>query len=325
MPSCVGNRAYAAVVLRGMSDERRLSMLIAAVAALSLVLVACSGAGASPSPASSDGSSGAPTVAPSASDSASDDALEHETGATDILLRYEEGGGFVMPAFAATLVPHFTLYGDGTIVFRDPSEEFPQAEGSVFKSDPLKTAKLSEEQIQDLLKLALDEGGLAQARAEYRNDMIADASTAIFTITAGGQTKTVNVYALGLEVDGMEDAAARKAFLGLAQTLTKIDEGGIVTATDYVPTAYRGILMESPGVVAPDIRAWPWADIEVTDFQPDPDPNKLQFPHRLMTPAEVEVLGVDGYEGGFMNMIVKADGAMTYTFSLRPLLPDESK
>ena len=27
--------------------------------------------------------------------------------------------------------------------------------------------------------------------------MIADASTAIFTITAGGQTKTVNVYALG--------------------------------------------------------------------------------------------------------------------------------
>jgi hypothetical protein len=304
-----------------MSDERRLFLPIVAVSALSLVLIACSGGGATPSPAASDGQSGTPTAAPSADD----DALEHETGATDILLRYEEGGGFMMPAFAVTMVPHFTLYGDGTIVFRDPSEEAPPAEGSIFKSTSLKTAKLSEEQIQDLLKLALDEGGLAQARAEYTNDMIADASTAIFTIIAGGQTKTVNVYALGLDMEGMEDAAARKAFLGLAETLTKIDEGGIVTATDYVPTGYRGILMESPGVVAPDIRAWPWADIEVADFQPDPDPNKLQFPHRVMTPAEIEALGVEGFEGGFMNMIVEGDGAMTYTFSVRPLLPDETQ
>ena len=83
--------------------------------------------------------------------------------------------------------------------------------------------------------------------------------------------------------------------------------------------------MESPGAVAPDIRDWPWTDIEIADFKPDPDPNKLQFPHRLMTAEEIEVLGIDGYEGGFMNMLIQGDGAMTYTFSLRPLLPDETK
>ena len=80
-----------------------------------------------------------------------------------------------MPAFTAAAVPHFTLYGDGTVIFRNPMLEPPPAEGSVFKMNPLRTAKLSEEQIQDLLMLALTEGGLAVARPEYRNDMVADA------------------------------------------------------------------------------------------------------------------------------------------------------
>ena len=51
--------------------------------------------------------------------------------------------------------------------------------------NPLQTAKLSEEQIQDVLAFALGEGGLAAARPEYLNQMIADASTAIFTIDTG--------------------------------------------------------------------------------------------------------------------------------------------
>src|SRR5687768_5563902 len=122
-----------------MSDLRRPLLSIAATAALSLVIGACSGRAASPATASDGGASGGPTPAPSAT---AEDALEHETGASDVLLRYEEGGGFVMPTFAVTFVPHFTLYGDGTIVFRDPVEEAPPAEGSLFKSGPLKTAKL---------------------------------------------------------------------------------------------------------------------------------------------------------------------------------------
>jgi hypothetical protein len=302
-----------------MPDERRTSLSIGGALTLSLLLVACSGGAASPSPVASDGSA-APTVAPT---TAGEDVLDHETGATDVVLRYEEGGGFMMPAFAVTIVPHFTLYGDGTIIFRDPMAAPPEPEGPLFKSGPLKTAKLSEEQIQDLLRLALDDGGLAVARAEYTNDMIADASTAIFTITAGGQTKTVNVYALGLDMEGQADAQARSAFAKLAQTLTTIDQGGVVVATEYEPAAYRGILMESPGLIEPGIRNWPWPDIEVDDFQPDPDPAKLQFPNRVMTPEEVAVLGVDGANGGFQNMLLRTDDGMTYTFSLRPLLPEE--
>ncbi len=296
-------------------------MPIAAAAALSLFLVACTGGAAAPSPASSDGPSAAPTAAPSQGG----DVLQHETGATDVLLRYEEGGGFMMAGFAATIVPSFTLYGDGTIVFRDPTEEYPPAEGSVFKSPPMRTATLTEEQIQDLLRTALDEGGLAVAKPRYDNDMVADAGTAIFTITAGGQTKTVSVYALGMDVQGQADAAARAAFVKLVQTLTKIDEGGVVTATDYVPTAYRGVLLEAPGIVAPDTRAWPWPDIDVADFKSNSDPNAFPIPVRVMSPAEIDALGIEGYAGGFQNMILKAPDGTTYTFSLRPLLPGETE
>ena len=51
--------------------------------------------------------------------------VDHATGATDVLLRFDQGGGFVMPAFLATSAPIFTLYGDGTIIFRNPSLEGP--------------------------------------------------------------------------------------------------------------------------------------------------------------------------------------------------------
>ena len=179
-----------------MSHHQRRTASVLFTPALAIVIAACSAAGGASSPPTS-GPSGAPSTAPTASPAA--DAIEHKTGATDLLLRYEEGGGFIMPAFTAAAVPHFTLYGDGTVIFRNPMLEAPAAEGSVFKMNPLRTAKLSEEQIQDLLKLALTEGGLAVARPEYRNDMVADAGTAIFTIEAGGLKKTVSVYALGLE------------------------------------------------------------------------------------------------------------------------------
>jgi len=45
-------------------------------------------------------------------------------------------------------VPHFTLYGDGTVIFRNPMLEAPQPQGSVFLMNPLRTAKLTEAQTQ---------------------------------------------------------------------------------------------------------------------------------------------------------------------------------
>ena len=97
----------------------------AALAALVLVLAACSSSGASSAPPAA---SGAPSSPPSGAPSASPDtvgAIEHKTGPTDVILRYDEGGGFVPPAWTAAQAPAFTLYGDGTLIFRNTIRRRP--------------------------------------------------------------------------------------------------------------------------------------------------------------------------------------------------------
>lgn len=302
-----------------MSHHPRRTAPLLSTLVLAILVAACTAAGGASQAPASPGSSAAPSTA------ADPDNIEHKTGATDIVLRYEEGGGFIMPAFTAAAVPQFTLYGDGTVIFRNPMAEAPPAEGSVFRMNPLRTAKLSEDQIQELLMLALGEGGLAAARQDYPNDMVADASTAIFTIEAAGIQKTVSVYALGLEVEGVADGPARAAFKRLADRLTDFDQGGTIATDVYEPEAYRGVLFEAPGIEAPDIRDWPWPDLTPADFKPDADPNGNQFPHRRMTIEEVDALGIKDYQGGFQNLVLNAGDGQMYTFSLRPLLPGETE
>lgn len=229
-----------------------------------------------------------------------------------------------MVSFLAASVPHFTLYGDGTVIFRNPALEAPPAEGSIFKANPLRTARLNEDQIQEILLLALGEGGLAVARPNYPNDMVADASTTLFTIEAAGIKKEVSVYALGMEAEGTADAPARAAFRKLADRLTDIDQGGTIETGLYEPEAYQGALFEAPGIIDPGMRPWPWPGLTPADFSLDADPNGNQFPHRTLSIAEVEALKVSDFKGGFQNMALEGPGGKTYTFSLRPLLLDES-
>ncbi len=307
-----------------MSHHQRRLASLASTSLLALALVACTSA-AAPSRAPSAAPSGAPSGDASASPSGSPvGAIEHKTGATDILLRYDEGGGFMMAGFAASQAPHFTLYGDGTVLFRNPMLEQPAMQGSVSTFNPMRTAKLSEEQIQELLLLALGEGGLAVARANYENNMVTDVTTVYFTIDAGGVKKTVSIYALGMDVQNGADGPARAAFQKLAARLADFDQGGSLATEVYVPTAYRASIMESPGIMAPDIRDWPWPDLTVADFKPDADPNGLQFPHRTMTTEEVAKLGVKDFEGGFHSLVLRGSDDKLYTMALRPILPDEA-
>lgn len=303
----------------------RRSVSFLTIPMLAVAIAGCSGAGAVPATAPASAAPATPSATPiptAAPDGVG--AIDHPTGAKDVVLRYGEGGGFVMPSYLATLVPHFTMYGDGTVVYRNPALEGPQPQGSVFRMNPMRTAKLTERQIQDVLALALGEGGLAGARPQYQNDHVADASTATFTINAGGVSKTVSVYALGIEAGQGADSAARAAFAKLAGRLTDFDQGGVYTTAVYQPNAYRGLLLEAPGMTAPDTRVWPWPTLKPADFKVDADPAGVQFPHRPMTPAELDALEIKDYQGGFQGLPLKAPDGKTYTFSVRPLLPDEA-
>ncbi|MEO8438237.1 MAG: hypothetical protein ABI562_07230 [Chloroflexota bacterium] len=295
----------------------------AALAALLLIVSACTGSAPSGPPTASVGPSSPPSGSPSSSPSVG--AIEHATGATDVVLRYEESGGLMMPGYTAAQAPIFTLYGDGTIIFRNPTKDLPPAVGSVMPFQPFRTAKMDEPQIQSLLEFAIGPGGLGAARADYPNNMVMDAPSAIFTIAAGGVTKTVTVAALGIDNDQVPDLLARKAFVALRDHLVDIDDGGSIKTDLYAPERYRAILLEGqPG--APDQKAWPWKDIKPSDFVNDGAPDVLPLPARVMTVAEIEGLGIAAYQGGFAGLPLAGPGdGKFYSLNVRPLLPDDKK
>ncbi len=305
------------------NQPRRLASLALTPFLLASV-VACSSGGA---PAGSP--TGEPSGAPSssASDEPSPSAaggIDHKTGAADVLLRYDEGGGLMMAGYSAAQAPIFTLYGDGTVIFRDPLKEPPAAQGSTTRFNPMRTAKLSEKQVVELLTLALGEGGLAVARPNYDNPMVADVGTTVFTIDAGGITKSVSIMALGMDLEpGNPDAAARAGFKKLAGRLADFDQGGSIETSVYEPKAYRATLVDGGGMAAPDMVDWPWADLTVKDFKPDADPNGLQFPHATLTPAQVAALGVKDVQGGSFGTPIKGSDAKPYILAVRPILPDD--
>jgi len=282
------------------------------VVGLVLLTAACSAA---------PGTASTPTPSPAPSASPAGLPISHPTGATDVILRFEEGGGFVAPGFLASEAPIFTLFGDGTVIFRNPRLDPPPAIGAIHPFRPFQTAVLDGSQVQVLLATALEEGGLGTAKPTYTDDHIADAPTATFTLDAGGVRKTVSVYALGIDVAGQPDASPRAAFAKLAERLRAFDGDGAIATKVYAPDRYRGVLLE--GGAGDTAKPWPWTDLTPADFVVPADPNGPRLPTRILTAAQVKALATTNYEGGFTGPTLTAPDGKTYGFTLRPLLPDE--
>jgi hypothetical protein len=290
------------------------------LALVSLVIVAACGGSATPFP----------SVAPSGSASSTGPVstegptgeIDHPTGAADVVLRLEEGGGFVPMGALVGQAPSFSLYGDGTVIFRNLLAE-PIPPGPLVRDRPFRTARLAEDQVQGLLRFALVDGGLGIARVSYENPMVIDAGTSYFTINAGGVDKTVTVVALDFAEEGVPDLAARQAFKRLAERLRDFDEGGSIETGIWEPGRYRGVLYDAFG--GGDPVAWPWPDFEPDEFvaRTDPDRPATGFPSRVMTLDEVAALELDNIEGGIQGLILALPDGSQFSLALRPLLPDE--
>jgi hypothetical protein len=297
--------------LRGLVPPRPSRLLTAALAPLVVVgAVACSLAASQPP--GSPGPSGGPTAGPTAAPTIA--GIEHPTGAKDIVLRVEAFGGFMPIEGMATSAPSFTLYGDGTVVFRDEQQLAPEPVGNVLRAIPFQTVRLDEAGIQLLLQDAIT-GGLGVAVGPY-TDMSADIPTTTFTINAGGRTKKVDVTGLSPDVHP-QNAVIVGALSQLAERLRLFGEN--VSEGPYVPTAYRGVLFPVDQPFGPVV-AWPWPEISPEEFVGGQ--NEF-FRTRTLTPAEVATLGIPNAEGGIMGLALQKDGKV-YTFTLRPLLPDET-
>jgi hypothetical protein len=295
---------------------------LAAAAVLTAVAAIGCSTGASPTHVPTSAPSGG-AVGPSAPPVI--EGIAHPTGPTDVVLRFDEAGGFVPVEFLAAHVPYFTLYGDGTVVFVQTAAQVDPGDDGISRGLPVRTGKLTEAQVQDLLEFAIRDGGLAIAKAEYQNPLVADAPTAVFEVNADGTRKTVSVVALGMEdQQAGPDSAIKASLAGLGERLRDFDRGGTLTSDAYTPAFYRAVLMDASGGGAGAVRPWPWPGVSLDEFTFPPDPSALQQGTRVMSAAEVAALGVDGLQNGVQSgLTVTGPDGKPYTVVLRPLLPDE--
>ena len=252
---------------------------IVLISAVAIALTGCaafhgSDATTEPTAAATPGSSQLQTSTPeptASPDQTPPGSIDHPTGATDVVLRMEWGGGFVPMQTFVTQMPQFTLYGDGTAVFRP----LPDPTGADFRtpSAPFLTGHLSEDAVQALLAFALHDGGLAIAKTSYDYPGIADASSTIFTVDAGGVDKTVSAYALFESTNDGPDQADREALNSLQMRLnafeTEARNGAVANVSDYDPAAYKVVMFDAstgtpPNGVEPI--DWPWKDVQPADF-----------------------------------------------------------
>lgn len=298
------------------SRQRRTMRLGPILMGVAMVLAACSSAGGGSSSPSAD-PSGTPTEAPTPGPS----PIDHATGALDVVFRFEQGGGFVPMGFFATQAPQFTLYGDGTVIFRDARVVVPDS-GSIGRQSPYLIATLSEAEVQTFLKFALDESGLRTAGTSYSPGNVADAPTSIFTINAGGLSKVVSVDALGFDNPQSPDAAILGTLAVLGERIRNVADA-IDGEVAWAPDRWRGILMPGPDNTGASM-AWPWTDLAPADFEQTTDVLDSRFPLHTLTPAHVAALGLAGIDGGFASLALSGPDGQSYSLALRPILPDET-
>jgi hypothetical protein len=247
--------------------------------------------------------------------------LEHATGATDVLFRFDLGPDFAVGDLVGELFqpgPEFTLYGDGTVIFRDATSSGPPPSSRIVRVRPFMVAQLDEDEVQAFLRFALDEGGLWDACERYESQDIDVSSWFTLTVHAAGIDKRVE-NAFPAQVDDYVST------FGTAHP----------TAAFWVADRYWGNLLDTsvfqyigdgvtPGLAESGSVGWPWPALAPSDFVGRNEGGWTGTPRRVMTAEEASVLGLSDNGGVVQRVYLRGpDGKTIYYFSLWPMSPDE--
>jgi hypothetical protein len=246
------------------------------------------------------------------------------TGDNAVILQMGSCCGFTPVTYSLLSMPTFTLYADGTVIYR-PNVPDTGSVGPVIELPPLQQAQLTQAQSDELIAYALGPGGLADARAVYDEMFVSDMPTTTFSVVADGTAKTVSVYALGVEnPQGSADAEELAKLEALAVRLSdfgaELAKLG-VPSTVYQPTAYLGTLIpDYEGNTEPSA-PWPFTDLQPSDFVVDqPDFTSVA----ILTPDQVaKVTPVP--TGGVGGVLVTTPDGVRMSLTIRPLLPSEDQ
>jgi hypothetical protein len=134
-----------------------MTRIAATFSTLALLLAACNSGGTVPPTATPPGATSSP------GSSAGPGAIAHPTGADDLVLRMEIGGGLVAPGWILSQLPLVSVYGDGRVITQGPQIEiYP---GPALPN--LLVSRVSEDGLQQILAAARD-AGLVGPDASYR-------------------------------------------------------------------------------------------------------------------------------------------------------------
>ena len=244
--------------------------------------------------------------------------IEHATAPTDVVFRFnrepdveigELSGEQFLPG------PEFTLYGDGTVIYRNEAFDVFPAEGPIVRLSSFRIAHLDAAQVQSFLQFALSEGGLGTACDHYPARETDVTSWAVYVIRAGGVDKRI-------------ESLGGAPFGPLHERLGTMT--GDPSSEEWAPARYWGNLFEAASIeagVLPDPSVtgtfpWPWPDIEPREFGELVADGGIG--RRVMSADEASVLGLSD-DGGVVKRVylVGPDGETIYSFSLWPMLPDE--
>ena len=252
--------------------------------------------------------------------------IDHSTAADAVLVRISYEGGFVPVEWTYTNFAFYSLLGDGTLIV-------PGAQIEIYPGPALpavSSRQVSEAGIQAILEQAI---AVVRDIPADLNDLgfmnIADASTTVITVSAGGVDRTIRAYALSElteRPDGMPEREyqARLGLHELVATLTGptewLPEGSLGPEGAYEASAARVFVGNYRAVddLKQDPMAWPLS-ARLADFG-DPIP-----------PGEMRCGVVEGEDWKTLRgSATKAnqltpwtDAGNRYSILFRPLLPDE--
>jgi hypothetical protein len=283
-----------------------------AVLGIALLVAACQ-AGATPRPT--------PSTTPSP-------GIAHPTGAADLVVRIENGGGFVAPTYQLRQLPWLSIYGDGSVMVLGPQIEiYP---GPALPN--VVTFRISEEGLQKVLEEALA-AGLLGADAQYQYPSIADAGTTTFTVVAGGKRHVVSAYALseGGAMDSQVDPEtlrARTALLAFQERALDL-RSWLGPAVIEPESAYRfealrifvAAAQPADQGIEPGFVDWPLAT-PLASFGDLVVGNLGDTRCAAVTGANLAKLLPAVQNSN--ELTVWRSGGKSYQLVLRPLLPDES-
>jgi hypothetical protein len=254
------------------------------------------------------------------------DGIEHSTAPDHVLIRLAFEGGYTPIGWTYTNAPTFSLYGDGTLVL-------PGAQIEIYPSPALpaiSSRRVDEPGVQAILEEALD--AIAEVPADL-DDLgfmnIADASTTVITVSAGGIDRTIRVYALADVTERPEGMPEReyRARVRLAELVTElgsleswIPDGSLGPEAAYEATAARLFVSDHRKVedlVQEPIR-WP-LESRLDGFGEAVDPV-----YRCGVVEGADWTAVREAASRANELSPWTDGGTSYSILFRPLLPDEN-